>query len=141
MLLTFLMSFTGKMYWFTRLSIITTVLKAIIIVCGILAMAALIFWFITYLSDPEYINDEEEGEKRYLKLGSKALCIFTIVFAVGLIGRIFVPTTSEALVIYGVGESVEYLQNNKNVAQIPDKALQALNKYLDEVTENKENNN
>lgn len=135
------MSFTGKMYWFTRLSIITTVLKAIIIVCGILAMAALIFWFITYLSDPEYINDEEEGEKRYLKLGSKALCIFTIVFAVGLIGRIFVPTTSEALVIYGVGESVEYLQNNKNVAQIPDKALQALNKYLDEVTENKENNN
>lgn len=141
MLLTFLMSFTGKMYWFTRLSAITTILETILVVSGLLSIAALIFWFVTYLSNPEYMYDEEEGKKRYLKFGSKALCIFTIVFAVGLIGRIFIPTTSEALVIYGVGESVEYLQNNKNAVQIPDKALQALNKYLDEVIEDKENNN
>lgn len=66
------------------------------------------------------------------------MCISTIVFAIGLIGRTFTPTTSEALVIYGVGESVEYLQHNKDAVQIPDKALQALNKYLDEAIEDKE---
>ena len=141
MLLTFLMSFTGKMYWFTRLSAITTALETILIISGILAGAALILWVIVYLSDPEYIPDGEESKMRFLKIGSKTLCISTIVFAIGLIGRTFTPTTSEALVIYGVGESVEYLQHNKDAVQIPDKALQALNKYLDEVIEDKEDSN
>lgn len=135
------MSFTSKMYWFTRLSVITTVLETILIVSGILAMAALIFLLVIYLSDPDYMTDGEEGKKRYLKSGSKALCTFTVIFTIGLVGRTFIPTTSEALVIYGVGESVEYLQNNKDAVQIPDKVLQALNKYLDEVIEDKENNN
>ena len=138
MVLSILMSFTSKMYWFTRLSAITTALESILMISGILAAAALIFWFVIYLSDPEYMTDEEEGKKRYLKFGSKTLCISTIVFVIGLIGRTFTPTTSEALIIYGVGESVEYLQNNKDAIQIPDKALQALNKYLDEAIEDKE---
>lgn len=131
-MLSILMSFTGKMYWFTRLSAITTALKTILIISLILAAAALIFWIVVYLTDPEYMPDGEESKRRFLKIGSKTLCISTIVFAIGLIGRTFTPTTSEALVIYGVGESVEYLQNNKDAVQIPDKALQALNKYLDD---------
>lgn len=131
-MLSILMSFTGKMYWFTRLSAITTALKTILIISGILAAAALIFWIVVYLTDPEYMPDGEESKRRFLKIGSKTLCISTIVFAIGLIGRTFTPTTSEALIIYGVGESVEYLQNNKDAVQIPDKALQALNKYLDD---------
>lgn len=131
-MLSILMSFTGKMYWFTRLSAITTALKTILIISLILAAAALIFWLVIYLTDPEYMPDGEESKRRFLKIGSKTLCISTIVFAIGLIGRTFTPTTSEALVIYGVGESVDYLQNNKDAVQIPDKALQALNKYLDD---------
>ena len=126
------MSFTGKMYWFTRLSTITTALKTILIISLILAAAALIFWLVIHLTDPEYMPDGEESKRRFLKIGSKTLCISTIVFAIGLIGRTFTPTTSEALIIYGVGESVEYLQNNKDAVQIPNKALQALNKYLDD---------
>lgn len=135
------MSFTGKMYWFTRLSAITTALKTILIISLILAAAALIFWIVIYLTDPEYMPDGEESKRRFLKIGLKTLCISTIVFAIGLIGRTFTPTTSEALIIYGVGESVDYLQNNKDAVQIPDKALQALNKYLDEAIEDKENSN
>ena len=131
-MLSILMSFTDKMYWFTRLTAITTALKTILIISVILAGAALIFWVIVYFTDPEYMPDGEEGKRRFLKIGSKTLCISTIVFAIGLIGRTFIPTTSEALIIYGVGESVEYLQHNKDAVQIPDKALQALNKYLDD---------
>lgn len=141
MLLSILMSFTSKMYWFTRLSAITTVLETILIISGILAGAALILWVIVYLSDPEYIGDGEESKRRFLKIGSKTFCISIIVFAIGFIGKTFIPTTSEALIIYGVGESVEYLQNNKDAVQIPDKALQALNKYLDEAIGDKENSN
>lgn len=140
-MLSILMSFTGKMYWFTRLSTITTALKTILILSLILAAAALIFWIVVSLTDPEYMPGGEESKRRFLKIGSKTLCISTIVFAIGLIGRTFTPTTSEALIIYGVGGSVEYLQNNKDAVQIPDKALQALNKYLDEAIGDKENSN
>lgn len=140
-MLSILMSFTGKMYWFTRLSAITTALETILIISGILAGAALILWVIVYLSDPEYISDGEESKRRFLKIGSKTLCISIIIFVIGLIGKTFIPTTSEALVIYGVGESIEYLQHNKDAVQIPDKALQALNKYLDEAIGDKENSN
>lgn len=140
-MLSIFLSSTSNLYWFTRLSAITTALETILIVSGILAAAALIFWIVIYLSDPEYMTDEEEGKKRYLRLGSKTLWISTIVFVVGLIGRTFTPTTSEALIIYGVGESVEYLQHNKDAVQIPEKALQALNKYLDEAIEDRENSN
>ena len=131
-MLSILMSFTDKMYWFTRLTAITTALKTILIISVILAGAALIFWVIVFFTDPEYMPDGEEGKRRFLKIGSKTLCISTIVFAIGLIGRTFTPTTSEALIIYGVGESVECLQHNKDAVQIPEKALQALNKYLDD---------
>lgn len=141
MLLTFLMSFTSKMYWFTRLSTITTALESIFIISGTLDAVVLIFWAVVYFSDPEYMPGGEESRRRFLKIGSKTLCISTIVFAIGLIGKTFTPTTSEALVIYGVGESVEYLQNNKDAVQIPDKALQALNKYLNEAIGDKENSN
>ena len=135
------MSFTGKMYWFTRLTTITTALKTILIISVILAGATLIFWAIVYFSDPEYVPGGEESKRRFLKIGSKTLCISIIIFVIGLIGKTFIPTTSEALVIYGVGESVEYLQHNKDAVQIPDKALQALNKYLDEAIGDKENSN
>lgn len=135
------MLFTSKMYWFTRLSAITTALETILIISGILAGAVLILWVIVYLSDPEYIPDGEESKRRFLKIGTKTLCISIIIFVIGLIGKTFIPTTSEALVIYGVGESVEYLQYNKDAVQIPDKALQALNKYLDEAIGDKENSN
>ena len=140
-MLSILMSFTGKMYWFTRLTAVTTALETILVISGILAGAALILWVIVYLSDPEYIPDGEESKRRFLKIGSKTLCISIIIFVIGLIGKTFIPTTSEALVIYGVGESVEYLQHNKDAVQIPDKVLQALNKYLDEAIGDKENSN
>lgn len=132
MLFTFLMSFTGKLYWFTRLSSITNTFRTVAIVCGILAVAALIYWFAISITGAEYFDDEEEDKETHLKRALKLIRIFTVLFTFGLLGRVFTPTTSEALVIFGVGESVEYLQNNKNAVQIPDKALQALNKYLDE---------
>lgn len=132
-----LMTFTGKFYWFTRLSALTTAFQAIAIVAGILTVASLIYWFAISVTGAEYIDDEEEGKEIHLKRASKMMCIFAILFSFGLLGRIFTPTTSEALVIFGVGESVEYLQSNKDAVQIPDKALQALNKYLDEVIDDK----
>ncbi len=137
LLFSLLTSFTGKLYWFTRLSALTTTFQVIAIVAGLLTVVFLIYWFVISVTDAEYIDDEEEGKEIHLKRASKLLWIFTPLFIFGILGRLFTPTTSEALVIFGVGESVEYLQSNKDAVQIPDKALQALNKYLDEKIDDK----
>lgn len=137
LLFTFLTTFTGKLYWFTRLSALTTLFQVLAVVCGILTVASLIYWFVVSTTNEDCFDDEENGKERHLKRASKLLWIFVPLFTFGVLGRVFTPTTSEALVIFGVGESVEYLQSNKDAVQIPDKALQALNKYLDEVIDDK----
>ena len=60
------------------------------------------------------------------------------------IGWVFVPKTNEALLIYGVGTTIDYVDNNETIKQLPDKAVQALDKYLDSFnkdSENKDSNN
>lgn len=56
--------------------------------------------------------------------------------------NIFIPTTNEALLIYGVGGMIDYIKSNDTAKQLPDKCVKALDKYLDNLTkEEKENDN
>lgn len=54
------------------------------------------------------------------------------IFIVFLLGTIFIPDTKTLYVIYGVGGTLDYLKENKTAKQIPDKAILALDKYLNE---------
>ena len=44
---------------------------------------------------------------------------------------IFVPTTKEAYQIYGIGGTIDYIKSNQEAKKIPDKAIKALNCFLD----------
>ena len=54
------------------------------------------------------------------------------IFIVFLLGTIFIPDTKTLYVIYGIGGTLDYLKENKTAKQIPDKAILALDKYLNE---------
>ena len=58
------------------------------------------------------------------------ICVFPIIFLISMIGNIFIPDTKTLYVIYGVGGTLDYLKENKTAKQIPDKAILALDKYL-----------
>ena len=45
----------------------------------------------------------------------------------------FVPGKNEACFIYGAGTIVDYCKDNPKVKEIPDKAIDALNRYLDNI--------
>ena len=47
-----------------------------------------------------------------------------------------VPSTKQAYIIWGVGGTIEYLRNNKDAEQLPDKTLKILNKWADNYLEN-----
>ena len=49
-----------------------------------------------------------------------------------MIGNIFIPDKKTLYVIYDIGGTLDYLKENKTAKQIPDKAILALDKYLNE---------
>lgn len=56
--------------------------------------------------------------------------MFAIAF--GVVMAIFIPSQKSLLIIYGVGSTIDYVRENKNANNIPDKCIKALDKYLDD---------
>ena len=61
------------------------------------------------------------------------------VFVFGIIMAIFIPSTKNLLIIYGVGGTIDYLKDNKDANKIPDKCIKALDKYLDDALKEDKN--
>lgn len=49
---------------------------------------------------------------------------------------IMTPSKQELYLIYGVGTIVDYCKGDSRAKEIPDKAIDALNRYLDSIKEN-----
>ena len=58
-----------------------------------------------------------------------------MTFFLGIIGVIFIPSKNEMYAIYGIGTVIDYVQDNQTAQGIPDKAIKAIDKYLDGVSE------
>ena len=123
----------SDMYWITRLSSIHNAFIFIFII-------AVIVVAITGVIVLSFSNDNEDDNVCFKRIKR---CFITAVVAVALcgIGLVFVPKTNEALLIYGVGTTIDYVDNNETIKQLPDKAVQALDKYLDSFNKDGENKN
>ena len=106
-----------ELYWITRLD----GLQGFFLVLFLISVGIALFSFIAWYGD-------EFDRNRHWK-------IFKITFSIAFIsalGLIFVPSTKDALIIYGVGGTVEYLRDNPTAQQLPDKCVEALDKFVDE---------
>ena len=67
---------------------------------------------------------------------------YTIVTLVLIVINIFIPTKNDALLIYGVGGTIDYIKSNDTAKQLPDKCVKALDKWVDSLNEdNKQKQN
>ena len=124
----------STLYWITVVGNINIAL-VVLIIFGALS---LIVWIISS-ANIKYFNDDKcyEDEKRVWLEIKKFTKPISIIGMLSLFLYCFVPTTKEALLIYGVGETLDYLKSNKTAKEIPDKAIIALDKYLDSFKEDK----
>lgn len=113
------------MFWITRMDGINTFL----ITCEIFICLAFVWLAVTFL-----FADSSE-EKRTTAKGSIYTGIVALI--VGLL-LVFIPTTKEMLLIYGVGGTIDYIKCNDTAKGLPDKAIKALDKYLDEISKDKQ---
>jgi hypothetical protein len=68
-----------------------------------------------------------------LKVFTKLLRLGAIIGTICLMSLAFLPTTKEALMIYGLGGTIDYVKNNDKAKELPDKVVDALTRYVDTI--------
>lgn len=76
-------------------------------------------------------QDEKELHKRYEIKANKLL----IIGFINMLLCCFIPSTKEMYAIYGIGGVIDYVKGNEKAKKLPDKVIDALDKYLDEQKE------
>lgn len=113
----------SELYWITVLgnvSCITGILSAVLFVAlVVLIVSCIVAYFDSYTNAEDF--------KKMVKI-TKITGIFAILITVL---TIFVPSTKEALLIYGVGGTVDYIRQNPTAKQLPDKCVKVLDKWAD----------
>lgn len=105
-----------ELYWLTRINFIVSAATMILIASAAISVFILIHWIIE-----DEIPDKLECIRKHNY----------IIGAISLIIVAFTPTKEDLLLIYGLGPTVDYIQNNKEVKELPDKCVEALSKWAD----------
>lgn len=119
------------MYWIDVIGNISTVVS-------ILAVLSVITAVICLIIIPLAIDEKNEDDVAF---GKKWFKRFGVVFITCLIAAVFIPSTKSMYMIYGVGGTIDYIQDNETAKQLPDKVVIALDKYIDSINEDKEKSN
>lgn len=105
-----------ELYWLTRVDFIIATATMLLVADMIVFIFILINWMM-------------DGE-----LPDKVKCIRKYSFIIGAISLIivaFTPTKEDLLLIYGLGPTIDYIQDNEKVKELPDKCVEALSKWAD----------
>lgn len=121
-----------ELYWITRLGALQGVFIAIAILTGIAVIVGTIMWLVNSGADDESRFDREEC--RWRDTGRKLVFRALPFFLVGLLGAAFTPSSKDALVIYGVGGTIDWVRSDTTATKIPHKAVEALGRWLDETS-------
>lgn len=110
------------------ISVVGSVCALAMITCGISSFLACVFGGYRLAA-----NETDKNYGRYRKLAKR----FLIISIISAIIACVLPTKRECLFIYGGGSVIEYVQNNDSAKVLPDKAIEALNLWLDSKTQTK----
>ena len=133
----------NEIYWITRLDAICNFLITIAVVSFVISVVIGAFSMYNRFAADDY----EEGGKYYncymqrFKIFLNYFKRSIIVTLVLTVINIFIPTKNEALLIYGVGGTIDYIKSNDTAKQLPDKCIKALDKWVENLNEEKKQDN
>lgn len=110
----------SELYWITRLDAANT----IIIICLVISLVGFL-WALCASIDSKAFEDNKTN------IYKKCFHSFSISLIISILLCIFIPSQKDALLIYGVGGTVDYIKSNSTAKQLPDKCIQALDKLID----------
>lgn len=123
----------NEIYWITVLGNLRTVALIIFTMATVVTILCVCILFSTMSAyDTDEIN--EITKRKIKKIAIPPLIVGFITLMVAL----FIPSKQDMYLIYGVGNVIDYCQDNPKVKELPDKAVEALDIWLDMVNEKKE---
>lgn len=128
-----------EIYWITRLDSLCAWMCTLMVFAIIVSVVFIIVNCIC--RSWQEIGDPEDVNTVWTKLSGKFLK-WTIPLAIFLgLALSFTPNTKEAMLIYGVGGTIDYLKENPTAQKLPDKVLEALDGWVDSWNNEPSNNN
>lgn len=125
----------SEIYWITRLDSINTISLICVIVGVIISGIAAVIY---YAANGQRIYDDSHGYESSARENEgyantcKGILIWSIpVSIIFSLLMIFIPTTKQGFLIYGLGGTVDYIKQNPTAKQLPDKCVKALDKWVD----------
>ena len=126
----------NEIYWITRLDSICNFLTAVAVVSFLISVFTVVFVVCNRIEANNYKKGSENWNY-YMQKFKMFLSYFKRFIFVAIVAcfiNLFIPTTNQALLIYGVGGTIDYIKSNDTAKQLPDKCVKALDKYLDNLT-------
>lgn len=126
----------NEIYWITRVGAICNFLTAVAVISFLISATMAIF----AMCNKFEANDYEEGGKYYnyyiqrFKMFLSYFKRFIFIAIVTCLINFFIPTTNEALMIYGIGGTIDYVKSNETAKQLPDKYIKVLDKWAENLT-------
>lgn len=114
----------SELYWLNVLGNLNGFCRFFMVLSIIAFVVCVIFYFVS--KDEDLYSLTSKSIAKFIRF------ILLPILIISTIGNTFIPDTKTLYVIYGVGGTLDYLKENKTAKQIPDKAILALDKYLNE---------
>ena len=127
----------SELYWIMVLDNVYFVSNMGMYIAGFIAVVAWIVSFFCY-KYTDGIEDETDSDRLSYKkakgIASKSFtaCIIATSIAV------FTPSKEQMYMIVGVGTAIDYVQESESVKQLPDKCVDALNRWVDSLNKDDE---
>lgn len=112
-----------SLYWIITIGHLSELFVAFCIIFGILSG----IWIIKLLVDQ---NDQPDA-KELCKSDKKWVKTFITIEIISALGTVFIPNQKELFAIYGIGGTIDYIKSNDTAKQLPDKCIDALDKWVD----------
>ena len=115
-----------EIYWIEMLDGINFLL----ILTGVIILIVAAIMIATSFGGEDY-DKKYEDDLSLRKSGIKILFLSLILFIICAL----IPNTRQAYRIYGVSATIDYLKDNGEAKQLPNKAIKVLNKWADDYLE------
>lgn len=119
-----------ELYLISRIGVI----HGVFVAATVISILTTIICYIVSIMKDDWTGKDICNEWQKSKLRKFANKIF-VVFGISVFIAAVTPTKKEACFIYGVGSTIDYIQSNPKAKQIPDKCIDALNKWVDNLNE------
>jgi hypothetical protein len=113
-----------EIYWLTRLDTLSAFFEIMTVMMTIIIVCLLLLFFV----DVECLLMDAEKRRKYTRISA-------FILSISALGNIFIPSSKEAMMILGVGQTIDYIQENGTVKELPDKCVKALEEWVDSLIE------